>query len=490
MKLLFVYMNATMRGSFPIGLTNLASYLKSLGHEIEIFDTTFYRQYTEKNRNKVGEKFGLYKPIENPVVFEYLDSDAEADLHNKIRESKPDLIGFSILSANYYHAIKWSRKIKEVFPGLPVIYGGLHPSICPDQVIAEPSVDMICLGEGEYALDELLRRLDKKQDITDVRNLWVKQNGQIYKNPLRELISLDKLPVLDWSFFSEQHIYAPLNGRMRRIGSVEFSRGCPYSCNYCSCTALRNLTAPQKYLRHKTIDRAIEDLIVLKDKYKVEMFYFLDETFLSMEINLFKDLAKIYKREVGLPFYAMTHPFSVTEEKAKIVDDMGCYLMTIGIEVGNEKFRGEVLNRRVPNTKIIEAFDIFHNKTKVLPSAFAMIGLPFETRELIFDTIELFRRCKPATYSVGIFQPFMGSKLRQVCIDNGFFDPTGDIYEYPSETSVLTMPQLSKAEIEKLYRTFMLYTKVDKNLFPLVKKAEDDDVLLAELISQYQQGKG
>ncbi|MBI5698817.1 B12-binding domain-containing radical SAM protein [Candidatus Saganbacteria bacterium] len=485
MKLLFVYMNATMRGSFPIGLTNLASYLKSLGHEIEIFDTTFYLQYAAKNRNKVGEKFGLYKPIENPVAFKYLDSDAEIDLLKKIGDFKPDLVGFSILSANYYHAVEWSRKIKEVFPGLPVIYGGLHPSICPDQVIAEPSVDIICLGEGEYALAELLQRLNAKQDITAVRNLWVKQDGQIYKNPLRELISLDELPVLDWGLFSQQHIYAPLNGRMRRIGSVEFSRGCPYSCNYCSCTALRNLTVPQKYLRHKSIDRAISDLIVLKDKYKVEMFYFLDETFMSMDLNLFKDLARIYKREVGVPFYAMTHPHSVTEEKVKIVEDMGCYLMTIGIEVGNEKFRAEVLNRRVANTKIIEAFDLFH-KSSVLPSAFAMIGLPFETRELIFDTIELFRRCKPATYSVGIFQPFMGSKLRQVCVDKGFYDPAGDTYEYPSDTSVLTMPQLPAMEIEKLYRTFMLYTKVDKNLFPLVKKAEDDDVLLAELIRQYQ----
>jgi hypothetical protein len=204
-----------------------------------------------------------------------------------------------------------------------------------------------------------------------------------------------------------------------------------------------------------------------------------------MEVGLLRDLAKLYKREVGIPFYAMTHPNSVTEEKVKIVEDMGCYLMTIGIEVGNEKFRAEVLNRRVANTKIIEAFDLFH-KSKVLPSAFAMIGLPFETRELIFETIEMFRRCKPATYSVGIFIPFIGSKLRQVCIDQGFYDPSEDTYEYPADTSVLKMPQLSQKEIERLYRTFMLYTKVDKELFPLVKKAEDDDKLLAELVHQYQ----
>lgn len=485
MKLLLVYMNTTMRGSYPIGLTNLASYLKSLGHEIKIFDTTFYNEYLERNRNKIGEKFGLYKPIENPVKLDFSDSDVASDLLKEIGEFNPDMVGFSILSANYYHAIKMSRKIKEALPDMPIIYGGLHASICPDQVIGEPSVDMICIGEGETAMEEFLQRFEAGQDITGVRNIWIKKDGKLFKNPLRELITLDKLPILDWSLFSQQHIFSPLNGRMRRIGSVEFSRGCPYSCNYCSCTALRNLTAPQKYLRHKSIEKAVSDLVILKEKYSVEMFYFLDETFLSMDINLLKDLAKLYKREVGIPFYAMTHPSSVTEEKVKIVEDMGCYLMTIGIEVGNEKFRAEILNRRVANTKIVEAFDLFH-KSKVLPSAFAMIGLPFETRELIFETIELFRRCKPITYSVGIFQPFIGSKLRQVCIENGFYDPAGDTYEYPAETSVLTMPQLPKTEIEKLYKTFMLYTKVEKELFPLVKKAEEDDVLLTELIRRYQ----
>ncbi|MBK8574344.1 MAG: B12-binding domain-containing radical SAM protein [Elusimicrobia bacterium] len=485
MKILFVYLNTAMRGSYPIGLTNLASYIKSLGHTVEIFDSTFFREFVNKNRTIIGEKFGLYKPVENPVALAYEDGDMETALIRRISEFRPDIVGFSTLSAQYYLALRLARKVKAEHPGTPIIFGGLHPSLCPKDVIAESCVDMLCIGEGELAMEELLERMDKKQSIVGVKNLWIKQNGEIFKNPLRELVSLNSLPVLDWSLFSEQHIYTPLNGRVRRIGSVEFSRGCPYSCHYCSCTALRNLTGPHKYLRHKSVSKTIEDLVFLRDTYNVEMFYFLDETFLSININLLKELAHEYKRHVKIPFYAMTHPQSVTEEKVRIVEDMGCYLMTIGIEVGNEKFRAEVLNRRMSNDRIVEAFDIFH-RSKVLPSAFAMIGLPFETRELIFETIELFRRCRPATYSVGIFQPYMGSRLRKVCIDNGFFDPTGDTYEYPADTSVLTMPQLSKKEIKNLYKTFMLYTKVKREEFPLLKKAEEDDGVLLELVKKYR----
>lgn len=484
MKVLFVYVNPTSRAAFPIGLANLATYIESLGHDVEVFDTTFYKDFSLQNRENIREKIGLYKHVNNPVERVYVDSDLTTDIINRIREFKPDIIGFSVMSSGFYFAVKVSRKLKEVYPDTPIIFGGLHPSLCPEETIKEPSIDMICVGEGEYAMAELLERFDKKEKKRDIRNLWVKEGEKIYRNHIRELVSLDEIPVLNWGLFSEQHIYSPLNGRMRRIGPVEFSRGCPYSCNYCSCTALRNLTAPQRYLRHKSIDKAISDLVILKGNYNIEMFYFIDETFLSMPMTIFKELAREYKRQVEIPFYGMTHPNSVNEEKVKILEEMGCYLMTIGIEVGNEKFRSEILNRPVKNSKIIEVYNLFH-KSKVLPSAFAMIGLPLETRELVFDTVEMFRRCKPETYAVGIFKPFIGSRLRDICIEQGFFDPTNDTYDYPVETSVLNMSQFPKEEIGKLYKTFVLYTKAIKEDYPLVKKAETDELLLEELVKQY-----
>jgi hypothetical protein len=243
------------------------------------------------------------------------------------------------------------------------------------------------------------------------------------------------------------------------------------------------MTAPQKYVRHKSLEKGIADLAFLRDTYNVEMFYFLDESFLSIPLEVLREFSREYKKRVNVPFYGMTHPSSVTEEKVRLLEDMGCYLMTLGIESGNEKFRFEVLNRRVRNEQIIRAFDIFHD-SKIFVSAFAMLGLPFETRELVFDTIELTRRCRPETYSVGIFKPFIGSRLRQTCIDKSFFDPTNDPYDYPGETTVLNMPQFPKEEIEKLYKTFVLYTKVDKSDYPLVQQAETDDTLFNELISK------
>ncbi|HDH00229.1 MAG TPA: hypothetical protein ENG80_00260, partial [Nitrospirae bacterium] len=257
MKILFIYLNTGNRGSYPIGLTNLATYIKSQGHDVEIFDTTFYKQFTEEGRDNIRVKVGIYKPVDNPMPTVYNESDLNTDLLQKIEEFRPDIIGFSILSAQFYFSLGMSAKLKEVYPEMPIIYGGLHPSIAPEETIRQDSVDMICIGEGEYAIAELLDKMSDRKDITGIKNLWVKQNGKIYKNGLRELVNLDELPVLNWDFFSEQHQNTPLNGHMYKAGPVEFSRGCPYSCNYCSCTALRNLTKPQKYLRRKSIDKAI-----------------------------------------------------------------------------------------------------------------------------------------------------------------------------------------------------------------------------------------
>jgi radical SAM superfamily enzyme YgiQ (UPF0313 family) len=481
MKVLLVYFNTAARASFPLGLSTLANYIKGKGYTVEVFDTTFYKEFLANKRDILREEFGFYKKVGNPVEIKYFDAPLTDDLKKKIDDFRPDIIGLSILSAHFRFSRTISRFIKKFFPSIPVIVGGLHPTLAPDETISDPSVDMICIGEGEYAFAELLERMESKKDITSIKGIWVKQGGTIHKNGIGRITDMNDLPVNDWDLFSRQHLYSPLDGRMYCIGPVEFSRGCPYWCAYCSVNAVRDMVGPQKYLRRKPVEQAIGELVYLKNKYEIEMFYFLDETFLSSDVKSLSVFAEEYKRNVDVPFYGLSHPLSVTEEKVRLLKKMGCYLMTIGLECGNEEFRKNILNRKVSNQRIIEAFDTFH-RNGVYVSAFAMLGLPYETRELVFETIELFRRCKPRTYAVGIYKPFLGSHLREVCIKEGFFDPSDDNYIYPDHTTVLNMPQLPKEEIEGLYKTFYLYTKLPHEKFPLIKRAEKDDGIFRTLL--------
>jgi len=484
MKVLMIYFNTAARASFPLGLTSLVNYIKNEGHHVEIFDTSFYKEFFKYKRENVREKFGFYKKIANPIEIKYIESTIKKDLKHKIDNFKPDIIGLSILSAHFMFSLTISKFIKEHFSSIPIIVGGLHPTIKPEETIKEVSIDMICIGEGEYPFSYLLEKMDRGKSITNIKGIWVKQGKKIFRNELGLLTDPSDFPKTNWDLFSPQHIYAPLDGRIYRMGSVEFSRGCPYSCSYCSINYLRDAYRPQKYLRRKSVEKSIEELIYLKNKYNIEMFYFLDETFLSNDIKSLIIFAEEYKRQVAIPFHGLTHPLSVNEQKVKLLKEMGCYLMTIGIECGNENFRKKYLNRNVPTQKIIEAFKLFH-KYDIFPSGFGMIGLPYETRDLVYETIELFRTCQPRTCSISIYQPFPGGRLRDICIKEGFFDPSEDNYIYPAQESILKMPQFSKEDINSLYRSFILYTKVPKNKFPLVQKAEKDDILFENLVRQY-----
>ena len=468
-----------------MGLSSLASYISREGHEIEVFDTTFYNEFSKNKRDHNREKFGFYKKIDNPITIDYRSNSLTEDLIKQIRKFNPDIIGFSILSAHYYFSLKISRLIKQHYPEIPIIVGGLHSTLAADETINNSSIDIICLGEGEYPFAELLKKMESNEKITNIPGIWVKKDGKIFKNEMGSVPDLNSLPIADWDFFSKQHLHNPLDGHIYRIGSVEFSRGCPYSCNYCAINTLRDLCGGKDYLRRKSVDHSIAELVHLKNKYDLEMFYFLDETFLSIDQKSLEAFATAYKRDVGIPFYGMTHPLSVTDKKVKLLKKMDCYLMTIGIEHGNEQFRKQVLNRKGSNKVIINAFETFR-KYGIYASAFGMLGLPYETREMVFETVDLFRLCKPRTYAVGIYKPYLGSRLRDLSIKEGFFDSTNDDYIYPDTTSVLNMPQFPKKEIEKLYKTFYLYTKVPRYKFPMVHQAETNDDILAELVNEYR----
>ena len=129
---------------------------------------------------------------------------------NKAIRFKPDLIAFSTITNLYMPVKKLAKKFKEVMPQVPIIVGGIHATSLPERTIAEKNFDMICLGEGEHAMEELLQRMREKKSYTDVKNLWVKDEaGFVHKNDKRPVIKpLESLPYPDKSLFAK---YGALN---------------------------------------------------------------------------------------------------------------------------------------------------------------------------------------------------------------------------------------------------------------------------------------
>jgi radical SAM superfamily enzyme YgiQ (UPF0313 family) len=493
MNVLLVYPNIAGEGEIPISLALLQAVLKQQNHQVKIFDLTRYLMKLSKEQHGKDHKVivGQFKetrtsPVPTPPEkrFEQL----ETDLLEVIESFGPDLVGITSFTPSFQEGLRCAKVIKKRYRDLPIVFGGIHTTIMPEEVIEYKEIDFICIGEGEEPLAELCEKLDSGRQVTGIRNLWIKSRAGIEKNELRPLIDLDILPPQDLSGFEEYDYYRPLDGKLYRMLNTEISRGCPFQCSYCVNHHLQTIyKGLGSYNRVKSISKAVADLKFMAKKYDIEMIRFWDEDFAVLKLEYLKELADAYKREVNLPFLIYAGAKSLTEGKVNVLKEMGCVTIAMGIESGNPWIRRYVLNRRVTNEEIIEKFHLC-NKYQIRVSAYNMIGIPFETRDQIFETIELNRQCKTSTSSVTFLEVYPKTEIYELARGFGFIDDN-----YMARVEYMTphpsSPYLSKEELRGLLKTFSMYIKVPKSFFPILRFCEQDteeaNRLLQELVKLY-----
>ncbi len=384
MKIVFIH---TYDYYEPLGIMILSAFLKSHGHNCELVDTKL-----EKNFKKTVEKIN------------------------------PDIIAYSVTSNKwqYYQKINEQLKTKIAFFA---IFGGPHATFFPD-LINEPGVDAICRGEGEYAFLELADSLEKNEDFSRIRNLWVKQDGQIIKNDNRNLIQdLDSIPFPDRELINKYAHY-----RKRSRVRIMTSRGCPYNCSYCFNNQYKELfSANGTYVRHRSpanVIKELEELILLNKPKNLE---FHDDIFI-LNKDWLKEFVKLkIDKKINIPYEANVRVNLITPEIVTLLKISGCYSVQFGIETGNQNLRNNVLKRGITDDMIINSSILF-NQNKIKTNAFNMVGIPEETIEDTVSTIKLNAKAK-VTYSMNtIYQPFPGTKLSDIAYKMGLY--SGEINEF------------------------------------------------------------
>lgn|GEM_PF-983067 len=417
MKVLFVYPNVQKHALSPqIGIASLSASLKQRGHRCELFDVTITPE---------GRETELFE--------------------KKINSFSPDLIAFSVRS-NETRMVR--HLLTKVPQGIPTVAGGHHITVAPEDII--DCFDMLIRGEGEYALLELVEKLEKKEDISKIGSLWLKRDGEIIKNELRPQVHhLDMLPYPDWGLFDIEHY---LDHYLKRgvakgrtvVGTFEGSRGCVFTCTYCSSPAVMGMYGGPAWRREKSPRRLADEIIAFREQFGLDFIYFVDEIFLTKTARI-REFSEIFKNEVKTPFLFMERPELVSEEKMELVAEAGAYSVSIGIESGDEEFRRRVLDRRHSNETIINAFAITR-KHGVRTHAFNMVGLPGETKDTIKGNFELLTKVKPNTFQVSIFYPLRATVLHNLSLEHGWLaDETMPDNYY--EDSVLNLPDRSKKEM-------------------------------------------
>ena len=379
---------------------------------------------------------------------------------DEIKNFKPDIIGFSCLTGGHLWVELCAKRIKQDNKwDIPIIIGGSHPTFFP-LMIENPFIDFICRGEGEYALKELLDRIDTGGDVTAVANIWAKKDGTVIKNEVGPLIeNLDILPVPDRSHY-EKYPFLKNNPHKRMIAS----RGCPYNCTYCYNNAYKSLYVHKgKIVRRRSVANVIEEIMLLKENGGWETLEFVDDSFLAVK-EWFMEFAEAYRKNTSLPYACFGMAKNIDAEVAAALKKSNCKCVEFGIEAGNEKIRKEVYKKNISDDDIKRAAAILHAQhIKFL--TFNMVGAPFETTEHMAETIRLNQEIKTDYPWCSIMQPYPGTEIFNYCVENGLIASSAEINSFTYfENSILNQPV--KKNIENVHRLFFLFAKV-----PLLNRA-------------------
>jgi radical SAM superfamily enzyme YgiQ (UPF0313 family) len=270
---------------------------------------------------------------------------------------------------------------------VPVIFGGIHPTSVPEGVIKNEFVDFIIRGEGEYALLDLVSKLENNQNVTNIPNVWLKKDGKVIKNPMGPLVkNLDSLPFPDKEIFHERAPY------ITKAYTIMASRGCPFSCTYCSNSHIKKLYPGTKYFRKRSVDNVIEELKLAKTKYNPKWIIFHDEIFTSDPVWL-KEFADKYPKEIGLTYFCWVHPATITDNTAQLLKRSGCAHVEMGVQTVSEKTRAETLHRHHTNEQLENAIKLL-KEADICITTDNILGLPNQSEEEMFDLARFYSRNK------------------------------------------------------------------------------------------------
>lgn len=419
MKILFVYTDLNVRGgakSYHFGIGMLSAMLKRDGHQ-----------------TRLHYMFGKYDP---------------AALTHVIGEWQPDVLAFSAVSPQFAYVQRIFRDLQP-FKAFTIL-GGQHATLAPECLEQTPGLDAICVGEGEFPLLELVQTLARGERPETIPNLFIKRkDGSIVRNPTRPFHGeLDELPFSDVGLFDYQSII----DSDFHTALLMFSRGCPYKCTFCSNHALREKQTGA-YVRFRSVPSCLAEIREVTGRYKVKALYFNDDCF-TVHRKWVAEFCEAYKAEFDLPFDINARPETLNDDICRMLEAAGCRRVCIGIENGSETFRREVLGRNQTNAVIEAGFAACH-RAGLTTKSFNIVGFPYETPAIHQETVELNARINPGSVIIGVFEPYPGTKLAEVCQKEGFIQTGKADGEFVGRTdTILNMPQFPREEILKCFRTF------------------------------------
>lgn len=431
MKIVFIQPNIQDGNLIPsLGILYLAAISELEGHEVKIYDERL-------NNNCVTE----------------------------IAEFKPDIVGITAVTGavlrGKFIAGEIKKKIKTA-----IVFGGPHPTVMPEEVVAWDEVDFVLVGEAEKTFSELCNVIKNNKKEINAGNCFYKDSqGKIRytfsQQPLNST-EIDELPVPAFHLLELDKIFKNIRHGLfkkgNRILPVMASRGCPSTCTFC-CRIMGYK------IRYRNSMKVVDEIEYLTKRYGLDEIYFEDDNFTSSKKRSLEILDEIIKRDLGvfIKFANGLRADGLDEVLLEKMRQAGCYSLSFGIESGSKKILA-LMKKRLDLDKAKETI-MMAKSMKFLTGANCIVGYPGETLDDIRESIKYFLDLSLDSAAIVNLMPFPKTEVRKICEEKGYLTQVAKDYNQyvfglanPNvmiETELLSAETIKK-EIRRAYRLFYL----------------------------------
>lgn len=388
------------------------------------------------------------------------------DVTTEVQRFEPDVVAFGPTTGLHHYYLGLAHHIKQRFPRVLTLMGGPHATYYPE-VVRTPGVDVVCQGEGEDAAVELCDALDRGADHRHIRDLWVKHQGVVYRNPARELRrDLDAIP-----HPPRELLYAYDDAlRKRPLKSFTTNRGCPFPCSYCFNPSLvDHYGSSWKKVRIRSPEDVVAEILEVRRAGPLQVIGFRESIFVY-DAHWLRTFGELYRREVALPYYCHLRADILSEEMVELLAWSGCHTVNVGIETANEELANAVLHRQIKMDRLRRGIRMLKS-AGIVVFADNILGIPSGTLEDDLATLALNIELDVDYAAATLCTPYPGTGIAKFAVENGYFSGDWDLIDesYYTESVLSFSSAAEKQMIENLHKLFAVTVALPA-LLPLVRR--------------------